>query len=97
MPKPSYKHELPERQEIGARIRSLRAARRISQTQLASLLGVSYQQVQKYENGRTRLSVATMKRIAEVMKCNPCEICGCCTEAEMFTLQSLRTLALASG
>jgi transcriptional regulator with XRE-family HTH domain len=78
MPKLSYNSELPERQEIGARIKSLRVARHISQTRLAECLGVSLQQVQNYEKGHTGLTIARMKRIAEVMECHPCEICGCC-------------------
>jgi DNA-binding transcriptional regulator YiaG len=90
MPKRSYKHGLPERQEIGARIRTLRVDRHISQTRLGELLGVSCQQVQNYENGHTGITIARMKRIAEVMDCHPCEICGCCTELEMYTLRSYR-------
>jgi transcriptional regulator with XRE-family HTH domain len=51
----------------------LRARRRImvptlSQTELAKALGITFQQVQKYEKGRNRMSAATMVRIAELLE-----------------------------
>src|SRR5712691_882323 len=36
---------------LGRRLRILRTTQKVSQTELASRIGVSYQQVQKYENG----------------------------------------------
>jgi transcriptional regulator with XRE-family HTH domain len=41
---------------VGERIREARIAKRMSQTNLGDLLGVSFQQVQKYETGRNRVS-----------------------------------------
>jgi DNA-binding XRE family transcriptional regulator len=41
---------------------------KITQAQLADKLGVTFQQVQKYEKGVNRLSAAMMVRIAEVLK-----------------------------
>jgi DNA-binding XRE family transcriptional regulator len=38
---------------IGARMRESRLARGITQEMLAEVLGVSFQQVQKYEKGET--------------------------------------------
>lgn len=43
---------------IGANLRRLRKKRKISQTALGRHLGVSFQQIQKYENGTNRLSVS---------------------------------------
>jgi transcriptional regulator with XRE-family HTH domain len=43
-------------------------APKLSQTELADALGVSFQQVQKYEKGVNRLSAATMVQIASVLK-----------------------------
>jgi len=41
---------------------------KVTQAQLADKLGVTFQQVQKYEKGANRLSAAMMVRIAEVLK-----------------------------
>ncbi|WP_420801867.1 helix-turn-helix domain-containing protein [Sinorhizobium fredii] len=40
----------------------------MSQTELAKALGVTYQQVQKYENGRTRVSASRLQAIANVLE-----------------------------
>jgi transcriptional regulator with XRE-family HTH domain len=41
---------------------------KVSQDDLAKALGVSFQQVQKYEQGRNRMSAAMMVQIAAVLK-----------------------------
>jgi transcriptional regulator with XRE-family HTH domain len=50
------------------RARRLTMVPKLSQTELADKLGVTFQQVQKYEKGVNRLSAATMVRIADVLK-----------------------------
>jgi len=50
---------------IGAMVKALRRARGWTQTELAGLLGISYQQVQKYESGRSRLPAAYLYKIAK--------------------------------
>jgi transcriptional regulator with XRE-family HTH domain len=49
---------------IGDNIRGERAARGWSQKNLSDLLGVSFQQVQKYERGKNRVSAALLFRLA---------------------------------
>jgi transcriptional regulator with XRE-family HTH domain len=51
--------------EIGQRLRTTRLMRGLSQTQVGQILGVSFQQIQKYEKGVNGLSPARMKRYAE--------------------------------
>ncbi|MCB1556143.1 MAG: helix-turn-helix transcriptional regulator [Alphaproteobacteria bacterium] len=46
--------------QVGRNIRLLRRARRLSQARLADVLGVSFQQLQKYERGANRLSVGKL-------------------------------------
>jgi transcriptional regulator with XRE-family HTH domain len=53
--------------EVGQRIRIYRKARGLSQTTLADQLGVTYQQVQKYENGTSRIGAGRLMRIAHVL------------------------------
>ena len=42
-------------------------APKVSQSELANALGVTFQQIQKYEKGRNRMSAAMMVRIAGVL------------------------------
>lgn len=68
--------------EIGAVIRSRRQALGLSQEQLAEKVGVSYQQVQRYENGMTTLNVENMQRIARALEVTP---------ASFFAAQEVRS------
>lgn len=55
--------------DIGRRIKLLREKLRISQERLGELLvlGVSYQQVQKYEKGVNKVSAERLYRIAQAL------------------------------
>jgi transcriptional regulator with XRE-family HTH domain len=52
--------------DIGSLIREMRKAAGMSQMRLADKIGVSYQQVQKYEKGASKLSVPRLMQIAEI-------------------------------
>jgi transcriptional regulator with XRE-family HTH domain len=52
---------------VGARIRMLRVNRGISQTALAVRIGVTFQQVQKYEQGVGRVGAGRLARIASAL------------------------------
>jgi transcriptional regulator with XRE-family HTH domain len=52
---------------IGARMRESRHACSITQESLAKLLGISFQQVQKYEKGANRVSAARLFDICEAL------------------------------
>ncbi len=58
----------PKDKDIGRRIRLLRLQRGLSQTELGEMLGVSFQQVQKYEKGSNRVSAARLRQIADELK-----------------------------
>ena len=51
-------------QEVGARVRHRRTSLGLSQTDLATSIGVTFQQVQKYEKGSNRISASRMQQIA---------------------------------
>ena len=61
---------------IGARVRTYRLTAGLSQTDLANRLGVTFQQVQKYENGKNRISAGKVCAIAEALKVRPDQILG---------------------
>ncbi|SFM95121.1 helix-turn-helix domain-containing protein [Methylobacterium pseudosasicola] len=52
---------------IGSRIATLRAAQGLSQTVLGQAIGVSFQQVQKYEKGRNRIGAGRLQAIADLL------------------------------
>ena len=52
---------------VGARVREARLAAGLSQTTLAGMLGVAYQQIQKYENASNRISCSRIGRIAAAL------------------------------
>jgi transcriptional regulator with XRE-family HTH domain len=53
--------------ELGKRIRLRRVEQHISQTELGDKLGVSFQQVQKYEKGVNRVGAARLQQIATAL------------------------------
>jgi transcriptional regulator with XRE-family HTH domain len=57
----------PEDLEIGRKICALRVAKGVSQTTIANGLGVTFQQVQKYEKGANRVSAGRLQKIAGML------------------------------
>jgi transcriptional regulator with XRE-family HTH domain len=53
--------------EIGRKIRALRLQRGLSQTSLADGIGLTFQQVQKYEKGTNRVSAGRLQKIADML------------------------------
>ncbi|MCB9988438.1 MAG: helix-turn-helix transcriptional regulator [Rhodospirillales bacterium] len=49
--------------KIGRNLRALRQSRRMSQAELAGILGITFQQMQKYERGLNRLSASKLYRL----------------------------------
>jgi transcriptional regulator with XRE-family HTH domain len=54
--------------EVGRRVRSRRLECKLSQTELADRIGVTFQQVQKYEKGVNRIGAGRLQRISEALK-----------------------------
>jgi len=61
----------PIDKEIGLRIRALRIDADMSQDVLAHSLGVSFQQIQKYEKGVNRIAVSRLIEVARALKTTP--------------------------
>lgn len=55
---------------IGLKIKSRRSFLGISQQKLANALGLSFQQIQKYERGANRISSVTIYNIAKIFQTN---------------------------
>lgn len=62
--------------EVGLRIRSLRTRQGLSQTALGQVLGVTFQQIQKYERGANRLPHNRLAAIAAALECSVIDLLG---------------------
>jgi len=60
--------------QLGGIIKALRMAKKLSQTELGLRIGVSFQQVQKYERGLNRVSASTLVLIAKALDISAAEI-----------------------
>jgi transcriptional regulator with XRE-family HTH domain len=56
---------------VGARLRLRRKQLKLSQAALGNAIGVTFQQSQKYENGKNRISASTLYRCAEILDVQP--------------------------
>jgi transcriptional regulator with XRE-family HTH domain len=61
---------------VGARIRIRRRWLGFSQTQLATALGITFQQVQKYERGANRVSASMLVKIAAKLETTVAALVG---------------------
>lgn len=82
--------------EVGRRLRALRVARNVSQSSLAEAAGVTFQQIQKYEQGKNRISASMMCKLARKLQISPADLfppeeCGLPAEGMVGALKS-RTL-----
>nr|WP_295111859.1 helix-turn-helix domain-containing protein [uncultured Caulobacter sp.] len=58
----------PIDQHVGTQVRMRRKVLGVTQDQLADSLGVTFQQVQKYERGENRISASKLYQIASLLK-----------------------------
>jgi transcriptional regulator with XRE-family HTH domain len=52
---------------VGEKLRLMRTLRGLSQTELATRVGLTFQQVQKYESGANRISASRLWEISEAL------------------------------
>jgi transcriptional regulator with XRE-family HTH domain len=83
--------------EIGRLVRTQRQQLRLSQSDLAERIGVTFQQVQKYENGTNRISIGRLTRIAEALDVPPTFFFGRETKAGVATGNKSREFLAAPG
>jgi transcriptional regulator with XRE-family HTH domain len=60
-PSPTDKH-------VGSRVRMRRKMLAMSQTKLGDALGLTFQQVQKYENGTNRIGASRLQQISHILQ-----------------------------
>lgn len=62
--------------QIGARLKTFRLQRKFSQSELGAQMGVTFQQVQKYEKGVNRLSGSRLVQACELLNVKPEQLLG---------------------
>jgi transcriptional regulator with XRE-family HTH domain len=67
-------------EEVGARVRQYRLRKGLSQTRLADAVGVTFQQIQKYEKGANAIATARLPMLCDVLGITPNDLYG-----ELFT------------
>jgi len=55
-------------QHVGARVRMRRKMVAMSQEKLGAALGLTFQQVQKYEKGATRISASRLQQMSDILQ-----------------------------
>jgi transcriptional regulator with XRE-family HTH domain len=58
----------PTDSHVGKRVRMRRLMLGLSQTELGDALGLTFQQVQKYEKGANRISASRLQRISQIFQ-----------------------------
>jgi transcriptional regulator with XRE-family HTH domain len=61
----------PVDREVGQRVRERRVALAMSQSAVADALGLTFQQIQKYERGANRISASRLYHLAEFLGVKP--------------------------
>ena len=57
----------PIDQYVGSRVRARRVGLRMSQTKLGDAIGVTFQQIQKYENGTNRIGASNLFKVGKTL------------------------------
>ncbi|MDR2458824.1 MAG: helix-turn-helix domain-containing protein [Holosporales bacterium] len=65
------KYITPGECNIGYLVREKRRGLKVTQKQLAEAVGCTFQQIQKYESGRSKLSVQMFLKICSYLRTNP--------------------------
>lgn len=53
---------------VGSRLRARRLALGMSQEKLADAVGITFQQIQKYEKGRNRISASRVQQLSNILQ-----------------------------
>lgn len=53
---------------VGTKVRTFRLAKSMSQTDLASQCGITFQQIQKYEKGSNRIGASRLVQFSQILK-----------------------------
>lgn len=81
---------------LGTTIRLRRRSLNMSQSELADLCGVTFQQIQKYENGSNRISFSRLVKISDALKCRVTDLVGPLDNLDVYTNDGMEMLNRAA-
>lgn len=73
--------------KIGANIKKYRKEKKITQKQLAELIGKTESSIQKYEAGKVEIPTSVLNNIAEKLNCTPIQLYGITTDIFLSRLR----------
>lgn len=85
---------------IGERIKTIRKTVGLSQSAVAERLGITFQQMQKYEKGTNRVAIHALLEMCKVFRCQPMDILssvwdgGNPSEDDVFNDVAIRLMSL---
>lgn len=94
---------------VGRRVRMRRMLIGMSQTELATKLGITFQQIQKYEKGMNRIGASRLFQISQILGVPPSSFFSGLegepahegevipTEEDLASLEALQTIATRQG
>jgi transcriptional regulator with XRE-family HTH domain len=62
---------------VGDRLKNIRLSKKSTQTELAEAIGVTFQQIQKYEKGRNQISLKRMLMMCKALNIHYRYFCNC--------------------
>jgi transcriptional regulator with XRE-family HTH domain len=83
--------------EVGTRIKERRKFLGLSQANLADKIGVTFQQVQKYEKGTNRVGSSRLHQIASVLRVEPAALFGQVLEGQESGTKDVEALEQMTG
>ena len=79
---------------VGSRVRARRVGLRVSQTKLGEAIGVTFQQVQKYENGTNRIGASNLYKMSKTLGV---EVAYFYDGVENIQMEGVNTTGLSDG
>jgi transcriptional regulator with XRE-family HTH domain len=81
---------------LGTTIRLRRRSLNMSQSELAELCGVTFQQIQKYENGSNRISFSRLVKISDALRCRVTDLVGPLDNLDVYSQDGMEILHRAA-
>lgn len=81
---------------LGTTIRLRRRSLGMSQSELADLCGVTFQQIQKYENGSNRISFSRLVKISDALRCRVTDLVGPLDNLDVYSEDGMEILHRAA-
>jgi transcriptional regulator with XRE-family HTH domain len=83
--------------KVGANLRAIRTMQGFTQQKLADGMGVSFQQVQKYESGKNGMRSSRLMQVANILGVSPMDILTGGEAVEIAEGVNMRSMKLAKS